>query len=78
MATKRHKLEKIVPKLWQVDVLVGQGQVPNRREGLPRTAARWPSTMSITSGRFSSPQALTAAVAGLYPAAIAAARPLAP
>ena len=34
MATKRHKLEKVVPKLWQVDVLVGQGQVPNRREGL--------------------------------------------
>lgn len=26
MATKRHKLEKVVPKLWQVDVLVGQGQ----------------------------------------------------
>lgn len=34
MATKRHKPEDIVTKLRQVDVLVGQGQVPNRREGL--------------------------------------------
>ena len=26
MATKRHKAEEIVSKLWQVDVLVEQGQ----------------------------------------------------